>query len=235
MPVKLLSFDLDDTLWPCLPVILRAENVLFDWMAVNVPAIADAHTLESLRQHRSAFIDDNPHIAHNLTEVRLQSMRDLSARHDHHDDWVEQAFEVFYNARQQVELYGEVNDVLDSLSHKYRLAAMSNGNANVDLTGLGHWMELSVNPEEAGVAKPDPDIFHMRLQRAGVAADEVVHIGDHPRHDILGANNAGIASVWVNREGREWDYPDFKPDREIRSLLELENCIASIDSRPAPG
>ena len=50
--IKVLSFDLDDTLWPCLPTILRAEELLHKWLSVNVPEISSSYDVYQLREKR---------------------------------------------------------------------------------------------------------------------------------------------------------------------------------------
>lgn len=229
MVLRVLSFDLDDTLWPVMPTILRAEQVLFQWMQQHVPEITQHYDIDSLREHRLQLRDSTPEISHCMTELRLASFRDLSARHDHHQDWVEDAFEVFYHERQQIKFYEEVADVLDLLSQRYRMVALSNGNADIALTGADRWMEFCMSPAEAGVAKPHPDIFSRLVQRAGIEPGELVHIGDDPLHDIQGAIEAGITSVWVDRNGAGWQHQEFRPDAEITDLSELPSVLAGFE------
>jgi FMN phosphatase YigB (HAD superfamily) len=64
---------------------------------------------------------------------------------------------------------------------------------------------------------------------------EAVHIGDSLRHDIAGAGNVGIPSVWLNRKrAQRTDTaagPDSVPDFEIMTLDQLLNCLAVLDAR----
>ncbi len=68
--------------------------------------------------------------------------------------------------------------------------------------------------------KPDPAIFHMALEKAGVAAEDAVYVGDSPVADVPGAKAAGMRSVWINCAGIDWP-GDEPPDIEIRDLNEL--------------
>lgn len=65
--------------------------------------------------------------------------------------------------------------------------------------------------------KPDRLIFDEALKKAGVAAHEAVYVGDNYYADILGAINAGMAAVLVDR--RDVFEKDF--DRRIHHLHEL--------------
>ena len=56
--------------------------------------------------------------------------------------------------------------------------------------------------------------------RDGMAADEVLHVGDSLHADVAGARAAGIAAVWVNRRGRP--VPDgMDPASVISDLADL--------------
>lgn len=68
-----------------------------------------------------------------------------------------------------------------------------------------------------GVEKPDPKIFHIALERAGVEPGESVYVGDHPYFDIEAAEEVGMLPVLIDRRGR---YPDADGIR-ITSLEEL--------------
>jgi putative hydrolase of the HAD superfamily len=82
--------------------------------------------------------------------------------------------------------------------------------------GLLEHVDAVVTSAEAGVAKPDPGIFERALELAGVAASEVIHVGDSLDNDVAGARAAGIRPVLVARDGR----PPAGVEA-IRSLAEL--------------
>lgn len=231
MPIELLSFDLDDTLWPCLPVILNAEKTLYRWLQENVTTVTDAHSIEGLRVHRQQFMQNHPHLASDLTQLRKASMREISVQLDIDDDWVDMAFSVFHSARQQVILFDDVAPVLDELAERYRLVAVSNGNADINQAGVDHWFEFSVNAEEVGVAKPHPEVFETMLKKAGVNAGDVVHVGDHPEHDILGASQLGINAIWVNRNAEVWPLEGYRADAEIMDFSQLPTILDILADR----
>jgi putative hydrolase of the HAD superfamily len=56
-----------------------------------------------------------------------------------------------------------------------------------------------------GVEKPDPRIFEIALERAGVSADEAVYVGDHPFFDVEAAEKVGMLAVLIDRRGRHAD------------------------------
>jgi putative hydrolase of the HAD superfamily len=105
------------------------------------------------------------------------------------------------------------------------LGVVSNGRASVqyrkiDALGIRPNMKAIVISEEAGVAKPSPEIFIQALNLLGSPPSEALFVGDNPVADILGAQSAGIRAVWL-RNGRTWQEEHLRPAREIDSLLEL--------------
>ena len=226
--IRLLSFDLDDTLWPCRPTILAAEEKLYRWLKTNVAEITQRLSIEDIRQKRSEFLELHPEIEHDLSVLRVESLRALAREFDIDDDWVMPAFQVFYSARQEVTLYGDVADVLDDLKKTYRLVSVSNGNADIHKTGVGHWFEFAVSAADVGFMKPHPAVFKTLLERSRCSSDEVLHIGDHPHHDVFAANQAGIRTVWVNRCGEEWDIQNFQADYHIQDMHELVKILEDL-------
>ena len=57
--------------------------------------------------------------------------------------------------------------------------------------------------EDARSYKPRKELFEFALKSTGLAADEVVHIGDSLSSDVKGASSVGIKAIWVNRGNRE--------------------------------
>ncbi len=229
--IKLLSFDLDDTLWPCMPTIMAAEQEHYHWLKENVPVICDRYDIMQLREKRLALMAENPQWAHDLSRARRESLLALSSEFDCGTDWIEEAYQVFYAARQNITLFDDVSGNLDILARRYRLLALSNGNADIHHTGVAHWFEFSLNAAQAGAKKSEPLIYQQALSKAGITAENAVHIGDDPMQDILGAQRAGIYSVWLNREANVWPEQGFQADAEISSLDELPGLLDELQQK----
>ena len=70
-------------------------------------------------------------------------------------------------------------------------------------------------------------MFHAALAESGVSASEIIHVGDNPEHDIKGAKDVGMHTIWVNLRDEKW--PDTEPaDQEIIRLSQLPGAIAQI-------
>ncbi|MEM1156512.1 MAG: HAD family hydrolase, partial [Pseudomonadota bacterium] len=140
----------------------------------------------------------------------------------------EQAFAVFLRERQQVELYTEALSVLEQLADKYTLGALTNGNADVYKTDAGDYFDFAYLAEDIGLGKPHPDMFHAALERTGATAIEVVHVGDDPEHDIRGAREVGMHTVWINTKKKTWPQDAQPATREVTALGQLPQAIDTI-------
>jgi len=70
-------------------------------------------------------------------------------------------------------------------------------------------------------------MFHAALQQSGVTAEQIIHVGDNPQHDIRGARDMGMHTVWMNARKIDWPGGE-RADREIENLQQLPGAIADI-------
>ncbi len=159
MIARVISLDLDDTLWPVAPVIASAEVVLFDWLKTHYPRAARGHTIESMRTRRARIAVRYPERSHDLTFLRRHSLARQFVAAGYAESLCDEAMEVFLEARNRVELYDDVRPSLTRLRAAYRLYAVSNGNADLQRCGIGDLFDGHVTAISAGAAKPDARIF----------------------------------------------------------------------------
>ena len=216
-----MSFDLDDTLWPVGPVIAAAESALLSWLRERYPLTLSGHDSESLRALRAGVAQRFPERGHDLTFLRHRTLKDLFGAAGHAESLADEALEVFFSARNRVEFYDDVRPALNRLRSRYRLFAVSNGNADLQRCGIGDLFAGHVTASAAGAAKPDARIYAALLKMAGVGAARVLHIGDDPLADVVGATQAGMQAVWLNRDGREWPKSLAAPARTVSTLAEI--------------
>jgi FMN hydrolase / 5-amino-6-(5-phospho-D-ribitylamino)uracil phosphatase len=211
--LRLIVVDLDDTLWPCAPVIRQAEEALWAWLAPRAPRLRATQDLASLRAHRIAFARANPGVAHDITALRKAALAE--ALRESGDDPVlaEPAVEVFVTARQRVEPYPEVAEVLARWRDRYLLVAVSNGNADVERTPLRGLFHHALDAAAVGAMRPDPALFRAAIERTGVEPAAALHVGDDPVNDVAAARAFGLRTAWVNRSGRI--FPADLPPAEV--------------------
>lgn len=219
--VRLISIDLDDTLWPCAPVIQRAEHLLFDWLGRVAPRLTARHDLHSLRQHRKALAEAQPQRAHDLSWLRHEHLRLLLTEFGYAEQLAGQGLEVFRRARNQVSPYPEVAEVLGLLRRDFILVSMTNGNAEVEETPLRGLFHLHLTAADTGAAKPDQAMFRAALQRTGCKPGQSLHIGDDPHRDIAPARALGMRTLWIQREPTPWPGTLTPADGAMRTLQPL--------------
>ncbi len=232
MPIKCITFDLDDTLWECESVIMGAERRFYEWLLAGYPEIAAEYPLETLLAHRREFFERFTDMRHDFTILRKRWLAHIGEAWGHGDRLVEPGFRVFWEARNEVELFADVPMVLEGLSQRYRVGAITNGNADVHHIGIGHWFHFVVTAADAGALKPHADIFETALVLAGVRPGEIVHVGDDPVNDVKGAAEVGMRTVWVNTAGDPWPGGPV-PDAEIKALGELDAVLTRWQSPEA--
>ncbi len=202
--VRALSFDLDDTLWPIAPVIAGAEQKLRQWLEMWAPATAAAFDAQGMRTLRSEIEREQPALVHDLTAMRRLTLQRAIMLAGEPARLADQAFEVFFEARQQVEFFPEVLPSLERLARRYRMVSLSNGNADLQRVGLAHLFSGSISAREVGCAKPDRRIFDAASRHLGFEPSQILHVGDHFEMDVAGARAAGMMAVWLRR-------PDLGP------------------------
>lgn len=213
-PVEAICLDLDDTLWPVLPVIQRAERVMHDWLRANYPDIFRRYPRNSLRERLAQILERFPEQLHDMSFTRRHLLGEITKQAGHPPEVAEQAYQVFFSERNRVEFYQDVLPALEWLSARFPLVAVTNGNADLEMVGLGRYFVANIQAREIGVAKPGREIFDVAVERTGVPHARVLHVGDDPHTDVHGAHQAGMQAAWVNRKGEAWQ-PESPPPRMI--------------------
>jgi len=217
--VKAVSFDLDDTFWDCAPVIISAENALSEWLQQHYPEVVEANTLESMTERKATIYETHPHLASDVTAMRKALIRTLFENRQNATELTDQAFDVFYRARSQVTLYDGTENLLKALKSTHKLAAITNGNADLDLVGIAHYFDDVLRASLQHRPKPDSHMFDTCCSNLGIAASELLHVGDN-------GHNAGVLTVWFNQIGAEWPSELPRATFEVSSLPELQELLS---------
>lgn len=228
--IKVVAFDLDDTLWDSRPVLLKAEEYLNEWLADNAPGLV--YSVEEMRDLRTRVLEEDPDLIHFITEFRRRVIEKALQLSDFDTETATRlshaAMEVFLEARNRIELSRETLDVLDRLARHYMLGALTNGNADIVTLGLDRYFSFAFSAEEVGAAKPAPDLFHAAARHTGSRPHEMVYVGDDPILDIDPAKTVGWHTVLVKNPRREKAGVTL-PDVTISGIVDLPSAIAAID------
>ena len=120
----------------------------------------------------------------------------------------------------------------------YRLGLISNAGddadvqALVDKAGIRHYFRVIATSAALEIRKPNPRIFHWVLQRLGTRPDQAAMVGDTLGADILGAQNAGLYSIWITRRAdnaaNRAHQDTIHPDAKIEALSELPALLHQL-------
>jgi len=231
--IKLITIDLDNTLWDVGPVIENAEKILLEWIKQAIPRAIPLMNLENRLELRKLIIKQNPDHKFKLTLLRIELLYRLfcQAGLDSEEARVEarKAFDIFYEARNQVQFYPDAIETLEQLHREYALIALSNGNASIHKTGIHPFFLAHYSAESIGRPKPEPEMFLAAMKKVACSPAETIHIGDHQEEDIDAANRLGIRTIWANIGKRDVAVHNT-PAREIHSLHQVISTIKEIES-----
>lgn len=246
MPIKALLFDLDETLHPFNTVedevrdvqsrmlseqfkltpeeILRVHQrtlntQIKEWGGQKLFARPEGTTVRYLREawgktFQQLGIDPGEELiedlAHGHLEERLRRLR-------------------FYPDALECLRWGRAN---------YKMGLISNGpidsqRRHAEALDVLEFFDTAVFEGEAGIGKPDPEIFEMICRKLECAPGETVMIGDNLKNDVMGARQVGCWTVWLNREG-EANGGDIQPHAVIKSLDELPAAVARFETESTP-
>jgi len=237
-PVRAITLDLDDTIWPIAPVIVQAEQALDAWLRAHAPRTAAQWPLERVRALRDEVAESRPDLAHDFTQQRMLTLAHMFESSGDDVALAVPAFEVFFAARCDVAHYDDSVASLERLAARVPLAALSNGNACLQRIGLMPLFQFQLGAREHGAAKPAASIFHAACTRLEVPPAQVLHVGDDVEMDVVGAQRAGLRTCWIKRPDARgatpaWPRSDLRPDLEFPTLAALADWLDASHSTDA--
>jgi len=130
--------------------------------------------------------------------------------------------------------YPDAREALEELHGDYRIGVISNvSSQDVALEILrrvkfDRYVNDLVTSALTGIRKPDPGIFLYALSRMKVRPAQAVHVGDHPRNDVEGANLVGIRTVLIDRKGSQVSAEGVRSSTKVHSLAILPGLLSHI-------
>jgi putative hydrolase of the HAD superfamily len=222
MRILALTIDLDDTLWPVLPALERADRDLDDYLRRHYPQVAEIWPIPAMRELPARVAVERVDLAHDFTAQRYLTLQRAFDAAGIAEAPLDVMWEIYATARNSVELYPDALPALEALAGKWPVASLTNGNADLERIGLRTHFAHHICARDMGVAKPDARIFLAAAEQLGVVPDQILHIGDDPELDVVGARDAGLRTAWINRSGHPWPAAlGPKPDLDLRDLSTL--------------
>lgn len=235
MTVEMVFFDAGGTLLDPHPSFSEVFSSTCRAAGYDISTTRVEEVQEKIAPHLTELIDeiDLPH-APSLSEEASRTFwtftyrRFLAELGVKDEDMTRKLYERF-SSFESYRLYEDVKPTLDAVEAAgYRIGLISNFDSWLEEMLLemevGHIFEPSIISGNVGVEKPDPAIYRIAVERAGVQPEVCVHIGDSPRTDMEPASDVGITPVLIDRADR---YPHSRYAR-IRDLTELLPLISEM-------
>jgi putative hydrolase of the HAD superfamily len=224
--IRALTLDLDDTLWPVLPALERADQAVDAWLQLHHPDVARAWPITAMRELRARIAAERLDLAHDFTTQRQLTMRHAFAACGIATAPIEALWEIYFAARNSVELYPDSLPALQRITARWPVVSLTNGNADLQRIGIHAHFAHQICSRDTGMAKPDPRIFLAAAELLGVAPGDILHVGDDPDMDMVGARDAGLRTAWINRRGESWPAAlGTPPDLNLRDMAALADWL----------
>jgi len=200
-PIAAFTFDLDDTLYDNYPVVTRTQQEVHKFLTENYPELSNTPGFD-LQQVRRELLEQEPEIYHDVSEWRRRAVH-LALRRCGHDEQsahkgAEGAMEVFFQWRSKIDMPQATHDTMQALAARFPLVAITNGNVDPVACGLAQYFKFILRAGPDGRAKPYPDMFQQAVDRLGLPAHSLLHVGDHLHTDVEGALRSGLQACWIN-------------------------------------
>lgn len=243
MPIKAVVWDVDDTLFDYtgadragMRLHLAAEGLL------------DAHGSVETAITRWREITDAQWARFSAGEVTFEGQRRDRVRvflgEELSDAEADAWFQRYVAHYETVwALFPDVLPVLDALAASHRHAVLSNSSIHVQdrklrALGVHDRFEAVLCAAELGISKPQAGAFHAACTALELAPHQVAYVGDHPEIDGQGAAQAGLLSVWIDRDGAytrdDAPAPANGSAHRIASLAELPALLGADTRFGAP-
>ena len=139
-------------------------------------------------------------------------------------------------SRRRLRPYPEVEEVLEALRPKYKLAIVSDAQkayARHELAeaGLTDYFDAIVISGELGYRKPDPRIFRAALTAVGTTADRAIFVGNDMHRDVYGPAQLGMRTIFTPTRFGDKDYPGAKPDYVAHNFGEVLDGVRRLAGR----
>ena len=232
--IKVLSFDLDNTIYDCETVLRKAEAWFTQYLCDTYGLGGACLKYDFWAQIKSEVLHDNPELADDVTLLRevslVEAFRRLKIPLENGLADAKKLVDLFVEHRSSGFVHQDIYDMLSALKQKYPMVAISNGNLKPSKIMVDGYFERDFRPAVGGLRrKPFADMFIECAKFKNVKIDEILHIGDDPFTDVYGAVQAGCKCAWVYK-GYTGVSPDEKnlkvlPDILLDNVLELKTLL----------
>ena len=218
--IKAITFDLDDTFWDVKPVLINAEMKTRKFIEDSIGPL-EWGSWEDFKLIRERLIVEDASYEFDVGKLRkkllLMKIQEQISDPETANELSEKAFQLFFKERNKVEFFPYVLDEIEKLAQIYELGCLTNGNADIEMIGIGKFFKFNISSKDVNANKPNKNHFQKAVELLGISKEEILHIGDHKINDMLGAISYGVKALWFNPDKEVWDLDDIKKPSEFNS------------------
>ena len=218
--IKAITFDLDDTFWDVKPVLINAEMKTRKFIEDSIGPL-EWGSWEDFKLIRERLIVEDASYEFDVGKLRkkllLMKLQEQISDPETANELSEKAFQLFFKERNKVEFFPYVLDEIEKLAQIYELGCLTNGNADIEMIGIGKFFKFNISSKDVNANKPNKNHFQKAVELLGISKEEILHIGDHKINDMLGAISYGVKALWFNPDKEDWDLDDIKKPSEFNS------------------
>jgi putative hydrolase of the HAD superfamily len=224
---KTIYFDIDGTLVDYEADAGRAFGKAREHAAQSYPELSENLTVDVFRRARDATYIQYGDTGLPIMEWYSECMRAALESVEVFDRDLAARMGGLYGKYRSTTLeeFDDVVEVIPRLAERYTLGLLSNGTSNIRGLGIESFFSHSVFAREVGYEKPAIEIFLAAIDIAGCGPQEILYVGDGQHTDILGAKNAGLEMVWINRNRSTLLQGIPSPDHEIHDFRQLIEVV----------
>jgi putative hydrolase of the HAD superfamily len=185
--------------------VRHGQHIMLDQMIQAMREVWVEYVIPEMNDPASTFVCSNDEDREWWWKYDQQVFTKLGITPARQREIFDEIYCFFANA-EAWQLYPDTLESLDKLkAASFSLGIVSNWNSSlkkiVEGLNLAQYFDFILSSAEAGWKKPSAKIFEMALKLTGLERSRVIHIGDTYQTDVLGARNAGIRGIMLDRRG----------------------------------
>jgi len=229
--LNVIFLDIDDTLFGTSDFVVEARTKAVEAMIARGLKAEVPDVLAELAEVVAEFGSNDDHHYNRL----MKRLPDSATAGANRDLLVVAGVIAYHNAKwKKLKIRPEAEALLrDLAATDLRLGVISAGLVHKQMEkllrlGVDQFIDhkLLFITHDVGIAKSNPRLYTRCAEAAGVPVDQVMHVGDHPFHDVDPANAAGLRTVWIRGTGKHSkNLPKTEPNHILDDFVELRGLL----------
>jgi len=189
--IKVISCDLDDALYDNQPVLAHAEQICINYLETEFQKQSCSFDPDEFRAIRKKLLASDDIQLENMNVFRRKALTEFCQPLANRETIVDLALQRFLHARSLATIEPDIKTMLETLSSKFILVSITNGNCDPNRLSIGSFFDRNYSPLDGFRAKPHPQMLQQVLRDYAIQPKQLLHIGDALDKDGVAAEAAG--------------------------------------------